>query len=75
MTPIGPETTDHDLLIRIDERLDTLTTVVHQMKADMQDRFKQDEDRITALERWRWYVAGGMASVLGAVELLSKFVK
>jgi len=42
---------DHDLLIRLDEKVTGMVTKL--------DKFSDDhESRIRALEKWRWYSAG-----------------
>lgn len=50
---------DHDLLIRLDEKVETLIRKVDALTDD-------HEDRIRSLERQRWLFAGG-ASVIGTM--------
>lgn len=54
-----PESTDHDILIRLDEKVDTM--LVWQ-KTHVGDHRVQ-EKRVTQLEQWRWRW-GGIAVVL-----------
>jgi hypothetical protein len=44
-------TSDHDLLIRLDEKVSGMVGKLDSMTND-------HESRIRALERWRWYAAG-----------------
>ena len=65
-----PETqTDHDLLIRLDEKVGTLIQKVDGLTDD-------HEKRIKALENWRWYAAG-LGTAAGAIAgfIATRFVK
>jgi hypothetical protein len=50
------EENDHDLLIRLDEKVSQLINQVSSLTND-------HEERIRNLEKWRWYVVG-IASTL-----------
>ncbi len=58
---------DHDLLIRIDER-------IGDQAKDIKDIVKQvtlQNSRIRKLENWRWYLGGIIVAVFGIL----KFIK
>lgn len=61
--------TDHDLLIRLDEKVDALHKKVDTLTND-------HEKRIRSLEKQRWMIIGGATAVstlanLGLVKILS----
>lgn len=59
---------DHDLLVRIDERVETIQLRL----ADGDRRMERQGQRISKLERWRAYIAGALAAltlVLGLLQL------
>ncbi|MHC1602531.1 MAG: hypothetical protein ACXQS4_04810 [Methermicoccaceae archaeon] len=57
---------DHDLLVRIDERVGDIQLDVEELK----DALATHTTRIGALERWRAYVLGGAAVVAFIVSVL-----
>jgi hypothetical protein len=57
---------DHDLLVRVDERLSILISEFKEMKDDTKDTIKDHDSRIDSLEKWRWYLVG-LATAAGAV--------
>lgn len=61
-------TPDHDLLIRLDEKV---TGMVNKL-----DKFSDDhEGRIRALEKWRWYSAGlGATGGATLAAVISRFL-
>ena len=58
---------DHDLLIRIDERLESFVNDIEEIKNEVKDVSDTHEKRISKLENWRSYTAG-------AVGLISLFL-
>lgn len=71
---------DHDLLVRVDERVGNL---IQEFK-DLKDNTKEEvislrkdhdflTDRVGTLENWRWYIVGGFSLALLAIELYTKF--
>jgi anti-sigma-K factor RskA len=60
------ETNDHDLLIRLDEKVDGLHRKIDTLTDD-------HEVRIRSLERWRWIVVGMSAIVASVITWASTF--
>ena len=58
----GQRIKDHDLLIRIDERV----TEIHKTVQSSHSRFEKVECRLDNLDGWRKYVQGSIA-VMGVV--------
>lgn len=54
---------NHELLIRIDERVESIQQTVLRLET----RLNGYSERIRALERWRSWLAGGIAFLLGIV--------
>lgn len=69
-------TKDHDVLIRLDQKVSDLILKVSKLTDDITQQLADHETRLRALEKVRWLVAGG-AGILGAIitVLVQHFVK
>lgn len=54
---------DHDLLIRIDERLEAFVDDIEEIKNEVKDVSDTHEKRIYRLEAWRNYTAGAVGII------------
>lgn len=64
---MAAQKTDHDLLIRIDERQDVMIEKVDKMDK----RLGKQNGRIRKLENWRWYLGGGLLGGYVAIRFWS----
>lgn len=63
---------DHDLLIRIDERVQALfKEVVGNGKDGLSQRVAKVDQRVSRLENFRYWLMGVIAVVAGAVTVLA----
>lgn len=72
------ELTDHDLLIRMDERTAAMHEDIQEVKVDLRSvkqevngKFKQMGRRIRVLENWRWYTMGVIACAVVVLRALN----
>jgi hypothetical protein len=65
---------DHDLLIRLDEKLEALRTDVKDLKDGFAKRLDTVETDVEALKEWKWKEAGAIAVALTALQFLSKYL-
>ncbi|MHC1597231.1 MAG: hypothetical protein ACXQT3_02830 [Methermicoccaceae archaeon] len=57
---------DHDLLVRIDERIEVIHNDIEEMKGTIASHNK----RLGALEQWRAYVLGAAAVVAAFISII-----
>jgi hypothetical protein len=57
---------DHDLLIRVDAKLERVIADLAAMATDTKQTIKDHDGRIDSLEKWRWYLVG-LATAAGAI--------
>jgi len=57
---------DHDLLVRIDERIE----VIHNDIEDMKGTIASHSKRLGVLEQWRAYVLGAAAVVAAFISII-----
>lgn len=57
---------DHDLLLRIDERVRTIKDDIEELKVALSQQY----ERIERLERWRAYVLGFAGAIALVVSVL-----
>ena len=58
---------DHDLLVRIDERVGDIQLDIEELKAGISTHCK----RIGALERWRAYILGASGIIAFVVSIVA----
>jgi hypothetical protein len=60
---------DHDLLIRLDEKVSGLITEVKKLTEIQNKRLDDHETRIRRLEKWVWIAIGGLTVIQIVVEI------
>jgi len=62
---------DHDLLVRIDERIEVIRKDIEEMK----DAIANHNKRIRILELWRAYVLGAAAVIAAMISIIVGLVR
>ena len=62
---------DHDLLVRIDERVEVIHTDIEEMKKEITSHSR----RLGVLERWRAYIVGVSTTIAVLVALITGYFR
>lgn len=68
--PVEEQSADHDLLVRMDERLKILGESVNQMGTNINGRVDRLEANVSALQKMAWVALG----VVGILQIIAGFV-
>lgn len=71
-----PEQNDHDLLIRVDQKLEQVIVDIKDLKDDTKEQIHENtveissvKKRLDTLENWRWYQIGISTAIIFAIEV------
>ena len=68
------DASDHDLLVRIDERMDTVLAWQQEHMTKCHATHEKHDGRITKLEEWKWKEAGALVVLMVVLQVIGKWL-